>query len=316
MNIISKAAIAISICGFPVAALADDWTPPGPITMMIGFSAGGGADTQARLIASAIEADTGWRILPEQVGGNGGLNLSSRLKEGPADGTVIGMVVSETPTYNAIAAGRPDLSYDHFTPLATTAAFQSGIVAMANGDYSSWEKIKQANAEGENVRFGTASERQADLAYHLSLKTGVNFNIVVLEGGSAVMNRIRGGDLDIGWVAGGQARAVRQGQLTNIVNGISTPLAETPDAPSILDLGSDYYLDGHFMFLAPGDLPEEARTALAEAIKNAINNSETSAYQLIETSFGGADVIVGNELEELLANSLENAIGLRESVYE
>lgn len=32
-------------------AAAADWTPPGPIKMMIAFKAGGGADTQARMIA-------------------------------------------------------------------------------------------------------------------------------------------------------------------------------------------------------------------------------------------------------------------------
>lgn len=31
-----------------------DWKPAGPITMLIGFAAGGGADTQARMIAEEL----------------------------------------------------------------------------------------------------------------------------------------------------------------------------------------------------------------------------------------------------------------------
>ena len=42
------------------------WKPSGPITMMIAFAAGGGADTQARMIAEKLEKRHGWKIIPEQ----------------------------------------------------------------------------------------------------------------------------------------------------------------------------------------------------------------------------------------------------------
>ena len=54
-------ALAVA-CTFALSsslALAADWQLPGPIKLMIGFAAGGGADTQARLIAEEIEASTG-----------------------------------------------------------------------------------------------------------------------------------------------------------------------------------------------------------------------------------------------------------------
>ena len=49
-----------------VAALAfvptaqAEWKPSGPITLNIGFKAGGGTDTQARLIGEALAAKKGW----------------------------------------------------------------------------------------------------------------------------------------------------------------------------------------------------------------------------------------------------------------
>ena len=44
------------------SSLADGhgWKPDGPIKMVIAFAAGGGADTQARLIAGDIQAATGY----------------------------------------------------------------------------------------------------------------------------------------------------------------------------------------------------------------------------------------------------------------
>ena len=45
---------------------ASDWTPPDPIKLMIGFRVGGGADTQARLIAEEIENRLGWKFIPNR----------------------------------------------------------------------------------------------------------------------------------------------------------------------------------------------------------------------------------------------------------
>lgn len=300
----------------PVLAMADDWTPPGPIKLMIGFSAGGGADTQARLIAEAIEGKTGWNILPEQVTGNSGLNLLAALSKEPGDGSAIGMIVSETLAYNLVAAPESGLKAKDFTPLATTAAFQLGLVAMAGGEFDSWEKIQTAAAAGKTVRFGTATTRQGDMAYHLGKGAGIDFNIVSVKGGKAIMNGMRAGDLDIGWVAGAQAKPVAQGEMVNVARAIPTPLRETPDAPSITDLGSKFYLDGYFMFVAPQGLNPEAREAIAGAIEDALSDSETDAAKLVNRAFGGPTVITGDDLDAMLAKAAEDSRALLEDVAE
>lgn len=306
-------AFAVLLVALPLESRAD-WAPPGPIKLMIGFAAGGGADTQARLIAQGIEKKYGWKILPEQATGNSGLNLAAELAEEPADGTAIGMVVSETLTYSAVADGRPELQLERYTPLATTAAFQLGLVAMNGGRFDSWEKVAAVAAEGGAVRFGTASDRQADMAYHLGRKAGIEFNIVPVKGGAGVMNGLRGGDIDIGWVAGAQSKAVRQGEMTNIASGIRTPLIDTPDAPTIVELGSDFYLDGYFILIAPGGLQDHVRAALAGAIADVLGDGNTEASGFAEKAFGGATVITGAELDATLADAVEASKKLIASV--
>lgn len=150
---------AAALCAAPIVTLADEWTPSGPITMYIGFAAGGGADTQARLIAQGLEEKFGWSVIPQQATGNSGLNLAQELRDAPKDGTAIGMVVSETLTYNAAVAGDPNLQLENFTALATTAEFQLGLVAMQSGDFDSWDKVKAAAEAGTPIRFATATDR-------------------------------------------------------------------------------------------------------------------------------------------------------------
>ncbi len=311
---LAKCALAATLVSAPVHAFAGDWTPPGPIKMLIGFAAGGGADTQARLIAQGLEKKYGWKILPEQLTGNSGLNLAKQLEKEPADGTAIGMVISETLGYSAVAAGDPDLRLDNFTPLATTAAFQMGLVAMKGGKFDSWDKVKAAAEAGKPIRFGTASDRQADVAYHLSKKTGINFNIVPVKGGASVMNGLRGGDLDIGWVAGAQSKAVKQGEMVNIASGIPTPLEDSPFAPTIEKLGSDFYLDGYFMFIAPGGMPADVRDSLSKAIVDVLLDRGTEANALLVKAFNGPSVIYGPGLDKLMADSVEASNRLIASV--
>ena len=85
---LKTAIAAIGLTAFAATAQANDWTPPGPIKLMIAFAAGGGADTQARLIADDLESKLGWQFIPEQVTGKGGMNLAMAIKDQPNDGTV------------------------------------------------------------------------------------------------------------------------------------------------------------------------------------------------------------------------------------
>ncbi|PHP64841.1 tripartite tricarboxylate transporter substrate-binding protein [Zhengella mangrovi] len=273
--------------------------------MLIGFAAGGGADTQARLIAQGLEKKYGWKVLPEQAPGNSGLNLAKQLASEPADGTAFGMVVTETLAYSAVASKNPDFELSKFTSLATTARFQLGLVAMKGGEFDSWDKVKAAAAAGKPIRFGTASDRQADVAYHLGQKTGIDFNIVPVKGGAGVMNGLRGGDLDIGWVAGAQSKPVKQGEMINIASGIPAALIDNPEAPKITDLGSDFNLDGYFMFIAPGNMAPDVRKALGDAIRDVLTDSSTEAYAFAQKAFGGASVVTGEELDGYMADSVD-----------
>ena len=316
MNFTKPLLAAAALCLAPLSGRAEGWTPSGPITMYIGFAAGGGADTQARLIAQGLEEKYGWSVIPQQATGNSGLNLAQDLLEAPKDGTAIGMAVTETLTYNALVAGDPKLQLESFTALATTAAFQLGLVAMKGGDFDSWEKVAEAAKAGTPIRFAVATDRQGDMAWHLGQKTGIDFNIVPVKGGAGVMNGLRGGDVDIGWVAGAQSKPVKQGEMTNIARGIATPLVDTPDAPSIKELGSDFFLDGYFMFIAPGGMDPAARAALGAAIKDVLTDTNSQANALVTKAFGGPGVMVGDELDAYMAQSKADAEALLKSASE
>ncbi|MEX0339241.1 MAG: Bug family tripartite tricarboxylate transporter substrate binding protein [Arenibacterium sp.] len=299
MKQILKAAVtAIALTAFSGASQASDWSPPGPIKLMIAFAAGGGADTQARLIAEDLEAKLGWQFIPEQVTGKGGMNLALALKDQPNDGSVIGMVVTETLGYNMRSANA-GVSPSDFTAITTTAGFQMGVVSLSSKGWKTFDDMI-AEAKGGNLRFGVMSPKLADLAYLLGEAQGVNFNIVSVKGGKAVMNGVNAGDLDLGFMAGIQTKGVAAGDLVNLASALKGPLAQTPDAPTMGDLGVPFSADGYFLFIGPKGMPTEARDALAAAIGEAVSTDGMKSNGMITKAFGGPQVIAGDAAQELV----------------
>ena len=288
------------------AVHAADWTPPGPIKLMIGFQAGGGADTQARLIAEDLEAKLGWKFIPEQVTGKGGMNLAVALKDQPADGSVIGMVVTETMGYNMRAANA-GLTPSNFTGITTTAGFQMGIVSRSEKGWKTFADVVEAAKGGQDIRFGVMSPKLADLAYLLGKAQGVEFNIVSVKGGRAVMDGVNAGDLDLGFMAGIQGKGVAAGDLVNLASALSEPLEQTPDAPTLADLGVAFNADGYFAFVGPAGMPTEARDAIAAAIAEAVTTEGMKSNAMIQKAFGGAKVISGDDLQELMQRDFDAA---------
>ncbi|MDF1726266.1 MAG: tripartite tricarboxylate transporter substrate-binding protein [Sulfitobacter sp.] len=312
MKRILKAAVAaLGLTALAGGALAADWTPPGPIKLMIAFRAGGGADTQARLIAEDLEAKTGWKFIPEQVTGKGGLNLAMAIKDEPNDGSVIGMVVSETLGYNMKAADAGVTPQD-FTAITTTAGFQMGIVSQTGKGWTSFDDAVAASKETP-LRFGVMSPKLADLAYLLGEATGGQFNIVTVKGGKGVMDGVTAGDMDLGFMAGIQTKGVAAGDLVNLASGLSEPLKQSPEAPLMRDLGVDFNADGYFLFIGPGGMPAEARDALAQAIGEVITTDGMKSHGMITKAFGGPSVIAGDDAQALIENEFQAAGALLEA---
>lgn len=314
-HLVKSGIAALGVALMATGALASDWTPPGPIKLMIAFRAGGGADTQARLIAEELENRMGWKFIPEQVTGKGGLNMANALKSQPNDGTAIGLAVTETFGYN-MAAANAGMSPEDFTGLTTTAGFQMGMVAPASKGWNSFDDMIAAAKSGQSIRFGVMSPKLADLAYLLGKSQGVEFNIVSVKGGKAVLNGVNAGDIDIGFMAGIQAKGVAAGDLVNLASGLSTPLIQTPDAPTLADLGVNFNADGYFVFVGPAGMPAEARDALSKAIADVVGDESTKAGGLVKKAFGGAATISGDALTKLMASEFASSGTLMESASE
>jgi|TARA_B110000467_G_C18319946_1_gene484403 tripartite-type tricarboxylate transporter receptor subunit TctC len=314
-NIIKIGIAALGLLAIASGSFASGWNPPGPIKLLIAFKAGGGADTQARMIAEELETKLGWKFIPQQVTGKGGVNMLKALSEMPNDGTAIGMAVTEALGYN-LAVANAGLEASDFTGLSTTAGFQLAIVGRSSDGYKTMHDVIAAAKAGKEIRLATMSPRLSDIVFLMEEANGVKFNVVAYKGGKAALDAINAGDVDVGFVAGPQAKGVAAGDLVELASALSKPLTATPDAPLLSDLGVPFNGDGYFVFVGPGGMPAEAQLALGNAVASVVTDQEAKITKIINKVFGGAVTIKGPELDTFLQNGYAGAAVLQKAVSE
>ena len=294
---------SLSLLGGQAAA----WKPSGPLNLMIAFSAGGGADTQARLIATELETKQGWKIIPQNVTGKGGAVMARKLKTQPNDGLTIGIAVTETFGYNMLAAKKAGYAPGDFTFITTTASSQMALVGRSDRGWKTIHDVIAAAKSGSAIKVGAMSQKLADLAYIIEQKFGVRFNTVMFKGGRKVVNAVTAGDVDMGWGAGIQARGVRSGDLVNLMSGETKRLKISPDAPTMMELGIPYDAGAKFVIVGPAGIPTEARNGIAAAIGQVLTDKSTKAAQFVQRAFGGPTLISGSDLDDFIMKGIEGS---------
>lgn len=296
---------ALGAVAFAAPAMAD-WKPSGPIKMVIAFRAGGGADTQGRMLAEELQARKGWKIIPENITGKGGSNMANALKGMPADGLSIGMVVTETFTYNAVANPKAGYKVSDFTYITTTAPTQMGLVAKADRGWKTMEDFVAAAKAKGSATIATMSPRLEDGAYYVADHFGFKVNAVSVKGGKGSMNAIVGGDVDAGWVAGIQTKGVMGGDLVNLASAESGRLGMSPDAKTLMELGVPFDFGAKFVVVGPAGMPADARAGIAKAIAEVINDPNSKTHQFIASKFGPPLLLSGADLDALIASQVED----------
>lgn len=298
------AGLALAVAMAPAAALAE-WQPKGPITLNIAFKAGGGADTQARLIGEELAARKGWKIIYKNVTGKGGGNLARAMKGGNNDGHTIGMAVTSTFSYDPLVSKKAGYTAADFDYIITTAPTQMGLVVRADSGWKTVDDLAAAAKDGKALKFAIMAPMLADAAYLIGKKYDVKFNRVKAKGGRGVLNGLMAKDVDVGFIAGIHVKGVKAGELVNLASAEADRLGMSPDVPTLKELGIPYSFGVKFLVFAPKGMPADAREAIGNAFKEIMSDESTKARQFVQRAFGTPPLLTGAELDKFMAEELE-----------
>ena len=100
MKLLKTLTCTVAALAFAAPAWAE--FPEKPINLVVGFRAGGGSDTAARILAAEMESALGQKIIVENRGGAGGAVATEYVRAQDPDGYTIGFAVATTFSFTPL----------------------------------------------------------------------------------------------------------------------------------------------------------------------------------------------------------------------
>lgn len=291
-KILALGAAAMMAIAAPV--MAQDWAPDGPLTIQIGFGAGGSTDTMGRVLANEMEKNTGWDIVVENKPGGGGVAMFTGLSQMPPRGKTIGMGVSIPVLVQLVQRGdQLPFNQDDFDYLGTIAKAELALVASKDAPFDDLEgMIAYAKAQGQ-LPVATMAPPQVLVMKATARETGAEFNLVTADGGAEVIKLILGGQVLAGFASGEHFPYLESGDMKVIAGANQERLTYAPDVKTFVDNGINVFVDPVFFLAMTKDTDPAAVAAIAAAIDEAVKSDEVA--EIVQNAVKGAPINLGPE---------------------
>lgn len=273
------AMMALLLVFMPPMAFADGY-PSKPITMICAYSAGGGSDLAARMVAKYTEKYLGQAIIVENRAGAGGQIGFTALSKAKPDGYTIGMF--NVPAMNMLTMVRKNCPYktSDFTPLVNAILDPVVLAVGANSEFKTFKDfISYAKKNPEKIILGVdGPQTNAQLQSLIMEKAlGIKIKYVFYNGAAPALTAAIGGHTFGTTPGAGEAlQYVENGQMRVLTVFSESRFPGLPEVPTFKEaIGLDIsYVPSNRGFGTQAGVPEERKKILAEAMSKAIKDPE------------------------------------------
>ena len=221
-------------------ASAQDW-PTKPVTVLIPFSAGGGNDTVAREMGTALEERLGVPFTPVNATGAGGFVAAQQLVAGRADGYTVshqslGTLILTSMMNEQVLDPLEDLTY-----VAQMAVLSSAVAVPADSEYETLEDLTAALAASDgSMTWGHTGQGGFHHINGVSLleAIGASARDVPFKGSSASRAALLGNQVDYAILSSSNYLGFED-QMRFLAFLSDERDAVLPDVPTVADLGID-----------------------------------------------------------------------------
>ena len=242
-------------------ALAQEFPPKKNITMVVGFVAGGAADTGARIIAKRLGENLGVSVTVENKAGAGGNIAHQFTATGPADGSVI-LLGSVGPL--AIAPHMMKLPYDpvkDLAPLTMAVNFPNVLVVHPGAGIKTFaDFVATARKNPGKLTFASTGPGSASHLAGELLNDMANLDTlhVPYKGGAAALQDVLAGRVT-GWFATMATAAphIEAGKLIPLASTGAQRLAALPKVPTVAESGfAGFNATNWYAFVTSSKVPK------------------------------------------------------------
>jgi tripartite-type tricarboxylate transporter receptor subunit TctC len=262
---------------FVTIGLSQGSYPDRPITLVVGFGAGGFTDLSARALAKAAEKELGQPIIVENKPGAGAVIGKAFVLKSKPDGYTIG--VTGTSTY-ILTPNIREVPYNPLTDITEIMSYVDmpfGLAVKADAPWKTYEEfIADVKKNPGKMTYSTAG---VGLAQHIcmeriALKEGLKWTHVPFKSGPEAATATIGGHTHaVAQTMPDIFPHVQAGKLRLLLVISNKRLRDFPDVPTILEKGYGFDTFSSLNVFGPKGLPESIRQKLEVSFKNAMKDS-------------------------------------------
>ncbi|KAA5604192.1 tripartite tricarboxylate transporter substrate binding protein [Roseospira marina] len=271
MSIYKSLALGFTaLVAFGGPAAAADF-PVRPIQVIVPYSAGGGTDLSARIMADVFKkhVDGGTIVVRDQPGGGGAIGTSAALHARP-DGYTLG-TGSQGPLALLPHFGGTDYSLDDVQFIGMMGWNLKLLVGCKDAPFSNFEEMMDyARDNPGQLQIGNSGAGGAD---HIAIEAfakaaDVDLEPVPFNGASEGMTACLGGHIDAMTSTPSEALPHAQsGAVTPLFIMSDKRIPDYPDTPTAIEGGVDFTWASWKGIIAPKGLPEDVLATLKDAFK-------------------------------------------------
>ena len=287
----------------PLAARAQGAYPEHPVTVVVGYSAGGAVDAVARTLGQALSKGMGQPFVIDNKPG-AGTNIAVRyVIDAKPDGYTLLMAANALAANMALYKPQPFDAEKDLVPVALVGRVPVVIAANANAPYSNIKQlIEAAKARPHALAYaspgnGSTPHMAAEL---FARAAGIDLLHVPYRGGAQAITDVIGGQVPLLAMNALEVKPqAASGKLK--VLAVLTPQRSAifPDVPTIAEMGfRGFEASVWYALMAPANTPAPIVDLLHAQVQKALASAEVRERM---TAVGG-QVLPGNR--QMLASLL------------
>jgi tripartite-type tricarboxylate transporter receptor subunit TctC len=275
----ATAAACIALLAVPATAAAQDY-PARTVTIVVPFSAGGGVDAMARLLAEQLRASLKQSVVVDnRPGASGMLGAGYVAKAAPDGYTLLLGSAGETAINPFVYKARMQYAPEKdLAPITLVTRVPNVLVANPALPVKNVEELiayaKKNPGKLSYATSGVGNPQHLNGELFDSL-AGIRMNHIPYKGSAGQLVDVAGGNVDLSFVSmAGAAPFIKGGRLKALAVTSARRASFAPDIPAIAEYKpmAAYALDNWFGLFAPAKTPADVQQKLNAAVTQALRD--------------------------------------------
>ena len=267
--------VVLSMVSFSLPASAD--FPERPITMIVNWGAGGGADLGARALAAKAEKHLGQPIaVMNKTGASGTVGVGALAAAKP-DGYTIGVITLGAIT---LVPHTIDVPYDplrDFEYIVGYGEYMFGAVVRAESPFKTLKDlVHYAKANPGKIKFshvGLSTPNHFGMVKLSKAEGGIKWDAVVFKGTVEAVTAGLGGHVDVvSQGPGDLGPYITAGRMRLLASFSARRWEVAPDVPTVRELGYNFDVGSWLTVGAPKGIPKPIMDKLRSAFQKAVHD--------------------------------------------